>query len=94
MYFTEIFMAHFHLVVDDIVAVANRCFRVQVWRRADSKPLVLLSQVPGHPPPAWFSNRLANVVLRFFRMNFYARCGEVHCLVIVGQAASCGQAVW
>ena len=59
-------MPSFHLVADEIVAVANHRFRVQVWRSADSRPLVLLSQVQGHPPPDWVSSRLANLVLRSF----------------------------
>jgi hypothetical protein len=59
-------MPRFNLVDDEIVAIARHRFRVQVWRRADSQPLVLLSQVPGHPPPDWFSSRLSNLVLRNF----------------------------
>jgi hypothetical protein len=59
-------MPRFHLVVDEIVAVAHHRFRVQVWRRADCQPVVLLLQVPGHPPPDWFSSRVANLVLRSF----------------------------
>ena len=38
----------------------------RVWRRADSRAFVLLSQVQGHPPPDWCSSQLANVVLRSF----------------------------
>jgi len=59
-------MPSFHLVADEIVAVANHRFRVQVWRSADCQPLVLLSQIQGHPPPDWCSSRLANLVLRSF----------------------------
>ena len=59
-------MPTFHLVVDEVVPVARHRFRVRVWRRADSQPLVLLSQVQGHPPPDWYSSRLANLVLRSF----------------------------
>ena len=59
-------MPSFHLVADEIVGVANHRFRVQVWRSADSRPLVLVSQVQGHPPPDWVSSRLANLVLRTF----------------------------
>src|SRR5262245_4729065 len=59
-------MPEFHLVVNEIVALANRRFRVRVWRSADSQPLVLLSQVKGHPPPDWRSSQLANLVLRTF----------------------------
>ena len=59
-------MPTFHLVVDEVVPVARHRFRVRVWRRADSQPLVLLSQVHGHPPPDWCSSQLANLVLRTF----------------------------
>jgi len=59
-------MPNFYLVADEIIAVANHRFRVQVWRSADSRPLALLSQVKGHPPPDWASSRLANLVLRSF----------------------------
>ena len=59
-------MPTFHLVVDEVVPVASHRFRVRVWRRADSPPLVLLSQVQSHPPPDWCSSRLANLVLRSF----------------------------
>ncbi|MFI5387267.1 MAG: hypothetical protein ACHQ50_14245 [Fimbriimonadales bacterium] len=59
-------MPKFHLVVDEVVPVARHRFRVRVWRRADSRPLVLLSQVQGHPPPDWCSSQLANLVLRSF----------------------------
>ena len=55
-----------HLVIDEVVPVASHRFRVRVWRRADSQPIVLLSQVQGHPPPDWCSSRLANLVLRSF----------------------------
>jgi hypothetical protein len=34
-------MPNFHLVADEIVAVASDRFRVQVWH-AESRPLVLL----------------------------------------------------
>src|SRR4029077_11835051 len=46
--------------------VARHRFRIRVWRRADSPPLVLLSQVQSHPPPDWCSSRLASLVLRSF----------------------------
>jgi hypothetical protein len=59
-------MPRFHLVVDEIVPAAKFQFRVRVWRRADSQPLVLLSQIKGHPPPDWCSSALANLVLRSF----------------------------
>ena len=59
-------MPTFHLVVDEVVPVAGHRFRVRVWRRADSRPLVLLSQVQRHPPPDWCSSQLANLVLRSF----------------------------
>ena len=57
-------MPTFHLVVDEVVPVARHRFRVRVWRRADSRPIVLLSQVNGGVPPDWCSARLANLVLR------------------------------
>jgi len=59
-------MPTFHLVVDEVVPVARHRFRVRVWRRADSRPLVLLSQVQGDVPPDWCSSQLANLVLRSF----------------------------
>ena len=59
-------MPTFHLVVDEVVPVARHRFRVRVWRRADSQPIVLLSQVQSHAPPDWCSSRLANLVLRSF----------------------------
>ena len=59
-------MPTLHLVVDEVVPVVRHRFRVRVWRRADSPPVVLLSQVPGHPPPDWCSSQLANLVLRTF----------------------------
>src|SRR5262245_60615895 len=59
-------MPTFHLVVDEIVPVASHRFRVRVWRRADSQPIVLLSQVNGGVPPDWCSSRLAKLVLRSF----------------------------
>ena len=59
-------MPTFHLVIDEVVSVDNHQFRVRVWRRADSQPLVLLSQVQGHPPPDWYSSAIANLVVRAF----------------------------
>jgi hypothetical protein len=59
-------MPTFHLVVDEVVPVARHRFRVRVWRRTDSQPLVLLSQVQGDVPPDWCSSALANLVLRSF----------------------------
>jgi hypothetical protein len=59
-------MPTFHLVVDEVVPVANHRFRVRVWRCADAQPVVLLSQVKGHPPPDWHSSQLANLVVRAF----------------------------
>ena len=40
-------MPTFHLVVDEVVPVANHRFRVRVWRRADAQPIELLSQARG-----------------------------------------------
>jgi hypothetical protein len=59
-------MPTFHLVVDEVVPVVRHRFRVRVWRRVDSQPLVLLSQVKGDVPPDWCSSQLANLVLRSF----------------------------
>jgi hypothetical protein len=59
-------MPTLHLVVDELVPVDRHRFRVRVWRRADSLPLVLLSQVQGGVPPDWCSSALANLVLRAF----------------------------
>ena len=59
-------MPTFHLVVDEVVPVDKHQFRVRMWRQADFPPLVLLSQVPGHPPPDWCSSLLGNLVLRSF----------------------------
>src|SRR5262249_44405840 len=57
-------MPTLHLVVDDVVPFHAHRFRVRAWRAIDSRPLVLLSPVPGHPPPDWCSSALANLVLR------------------------------
>jgi hypothetical protein len=62
-------MPTFHLVVDEIVPVARHRFRVRVWRRADSRPVALLSQDQGDVPPDWCSSRLAYLVLRSFLGN-------------------------
>ncbi len=59
-------MPTFHLVIDEIVPVASHRFRVRIWRRADSPPLVLLSQVQSDPRPDRCSSRLAKLVLRSF----------------------------
>ena len=49
-------MPTFHLVVDEVVPVDKFQFRVRMWRQAGFPPLVLFSQVPGHPPPDWYSS--------------------------------------
>jgi hypothetical protein len=59
-------MPTLHLVVDEVVPLARHRFRVLVWRRADSPPVVLLSQVHGDVPPDWCSSAIANLVLRSF----------------------------
>jgi hypothetical protein len=59
-------MPTFHLVVDEVVPVDDFQFRVRMWRQAGFPPLVLSSQVPGHPPPDLRSSQLANLVLRRF----------------------------
>ena len=60
-------MPTFHLVVDEVVPVDKFQFRVRMWREAGFPPLVLSSQVRGHPPPDWCSAYLANLPLRTFR---------------------------
>ena len=57
-------MPTFHLVVDEVVPVDKFLFRVRLWRESGFPPLVLFSQVPGHPPPDWYSEYLANLTLR------------------------------
>ena len=59
-------MPTFHLVVDEVVPVDKFQFRVRMWRQAGFPPIVLSSQVRGHPPPDWCSSRLANLALRSF----------------------------
>ena len=59
-------MPTFHLVVDEVVPVDKFQFRVRMWREAGFPPLVLSSQIPGHPPPDWYSAYLANLALRNF----------------------------
>jgi hypothetical protein len=59
-------MPTFHLVVDEVVPVDKFQFRVRMWREAGFPPIVLSSQVPGHPPPDWYSSLLGNLVLRSF----------------------------
>jgi hypothetical protein len=52
--------------VDEEVPVDRFQFRVRMWRQADFPPIVLSSQVRGHPPPDRRSSQLANLVLRNF----------------------------
>ena len=59
-------MPTFHLVVDEVVPVDKFQFRVRMWREAGFPPIVLCSQVRGHPPPDWCSSLLGNLVLRSF----------------------------
>jgi hypothetical protein len=59
-------MPTFHLVVDEIVHVDKFQFRVRLWRQTGLPPIVLSSQVRGHPPPDWYSSLLGNLVLRSF----------------------------
>jgi hypothetical protein len=54
------------LVVDEIGPVDKFQFRVRTWRQAGFPPVVLTSQVGGHPPPDWYSSHLGNLVLRNF----------------------------
>jgi hypothetical protein len=59
-------MPTFHLVVDEAVPVNKFRCRVRVWRQAGLPPLVLSSQLPGHPRPDLCSAFVANFVLRNF----------------------------
>ena len=59
-------MPTFYLVVDEVVPVDKFRFRVRMWRQAGFPPVVLSSQVPGHPPPDTCSSKLGNLVLRGF----------------------------
>jgi hypothetical protein len=62
----ESLMPTFHLLVDEVVPVDKFQFRVRKWRQAEFPPIVLSSQVRGHPPPDWYSSLLGNLVLRSF----------------------------
>jgi hypothetical protein len=59
-------MTSFYLVVDELVPDDGYLFRVRMWRQAGFPPVVLSCQVPGHPPPDWYSTSLGNLVLRGF----------------------------
>jgi hypothetical protein len=59
-------MPTLHRVVDELVSIDQYRFRVRMWRQAGYPPIVLSSQVPGHPPPDWYSSSLGNLVLRGF----------------------------
>ena len=59
-------MPTLHLVVDELVPVDKYRFRVRMWRQAGFPPVVLSSQIPGHPPPDWYSSLHGNLVLRGF----------------------------
>ncbi len=59
-------MPTLHLVVDEVVPVDKVRFRVRMWRQAGFPSLVLFTQVPGQPPPQYFSSYLGNLVLRSF----------------------------
>ncbi len=59
-------MPTFDLVVDEVVPYRGCEFRVRTWCQAGFQPLVLSSQVPGHPPPHLCSSYLANLTLRNF----------------------------
>jgi hypothetical protein len=59
-------MTTFYLVVDEVVPVDKFQFRIRMWRQAGFLPVVLSSQIPGHPPPDWYSSYLGNLVLRSF----------------------------
>ena len=55
-----------HLVVDQLVPVDTYQFRIRMWRQAGFPPVVLSSQVRGHPPPDRYSTALGNLALRGF----------------------------
>ena len=57
-------MPTFYLVLDEVVPVDKFQFRVRMWRQSGFPPLVLSTQVPGHPPPDWYSSFLANFAIR------------------------------
>jgi hypothetical protein len=59
-------MPTFHLVVDEEVPAWRYQYRARMCRQAGYPPIVLSSQVPGHPPPDFYSSLLANLVLRSF----------------------------
>jgi hypothetical protein len=59
-------MTSFYLVVDELVPVDNYRFRIRMWRQAGFPPVVLSSQVHGHPSPDWYSSSLGNLALRGF----------------------------
>ncbi len=59
-------MPTLHLVVDEIVPAWKYEFRVRVWRQTGYPPVVLASQIRGHPPPDFYSSFLANFILRNF----------------------------
>jgi hypothetical protein len=59
-------MPTFYLVVVEAVPHCGRQFRVRMWRQAGQPPLVLFSQVAGHPPPNVCSSFLANLTLGNF----------------------------
>jgi hypothetical protein len=56
-------MPTFFLVVDELVPVRTIQCHVRIWRHAGSPPLVVSSQVPGHPPPDFCTTHLANLAL-------------------------------
>jgi hypothetical protein len=55
---------HLHLVVDEVVRIRRNRFRMQIWRGDGRPPVVLMIGLPGHPPPDWFSCRLATIAVR------------------------------
>ena len=59
-------MTTLHFVVDELVSIDKFRFRVRMWRQVGFPPVVLSSQIPGHPPPDWYSSLLGNLVLRGF----------------------------
>ena len=46
-------MTTLFLVVDEVVPVWKFQYRIRIWRQAGCPPVVLCSQVSGHPAPGY-----------------------------------------
>ncbi len=70
-------VTRYHLTDDEVIGMrlAGRTkesrFRLRIWRRAGSVPVVLVSQIEGQPTPSWATSRLANYV-----NQAYLGCGD------------------